>query len=217
MWVSFGAGGMWVGMDKRLREVFTDSTCPPAGIALSTALGTRCSPTGRRWTCRLSWRTWFWSENFWHWWPKNRSCQVRWQHPPQKRSGADIIVLASYAVGAECCGSWEILVGNSVWLCVRHGFGRTGQCLGESVGLSMTPMTVPSDLDWVALVSCSHLHNKMSDLWGGFTRDCGLGYLLSLAVLERTVCGPQALSLALLGSGTRDPCHLGLILAHEDL
>ena len=54
----------------------------------------------------------------------------------------------------------------------------------------------------------------MSDLWGGFIRGCGLGYLLSLAVLERTVCGPQALKL---GYGTRDPCHLALILALEDL
>lgn len=57
----------------------------------------------------------------------------------------------------------------------------------------------------------------MSDLWGGFIRGCGLGYLLSLAVLERTVCGPQALNLSLLGYGTRDPCHLALILALEDL
>lgn len=72
---------------------------------------------------------------------------MRWQHPPQKRSGADVIVLASYTVGAECYVSWKILVGNFVWLCVSHGFGRTGQCLEESVDLSMSPVTMPSDLD----------------------------------------------------------------------
>ena len=119
MCVSFGAWGVWIGMGKRLREMCTDSTCPPAGIALSTALGTRCSPTGRRWTCRLSWRTWFWSESFWHWWPKNRSCQVRWQHPPQKRSGADALVLASCAVGAECYGN--AMGPGRYWLAILHG------------------------------------------------------------------------------------------------
>lgn len=33
--------------------------------------------------------------------------------------------------------------------------------------------------------------------------DCGLGHLLSLVVLERTGCLPQALRMSLLGYGTR--------------
>lgn len=113
MWLSLSWGHV-SRMDKRLRgsvHWFHMSSCR---YRLSTALGTRCCPTGRRWTCRLSWRTGFWSENL-ALMAQEQELLMRWQHPPQKRSRADIIVLASYAVVLNAVGPGRY------WLAILYG------------------------------------------------------------------------------------------------